>query len=222
MSLIFYAQHAPTIGAILDAVLLVVGITAYAVREKWRFSILTLRLAAVGVALNQLGYAVGMTVAQHGAWMGNTLTKELVAQPLVPHTADAFALSWVAHALHLRVNYFFYYVYGRFWVDILIGIGCAFLFWVGLVALKKYRSRFFDKGELEVGLVSALAVGWPMMVVFVPLLLVMVVAVSAVRAIFLKESLTTLGWPMFIAAIVSLGIAALFPSLLGHFAFLTV
>ncbi|MEK7520718.1 MAG: hypothetical protein AAB560_01415 [Patescibacteria group bacterium] len=101
-------------------------------------------------------------------------------------------------------GYFLFYSWGRFWISALLSIGGAFLFFYFLKALKKYRERFFEEGELDLGFLSALLIGWPNFVVFVPLVFLSVVIIAVFRRVFLKELYTTLGLPMLLATLLVL------------------
>ncbi len=216
------AHYVPVVAAGVDGVLLFTGMIAYGMRVRWRRAGGAVWIAAFLAMLAQMLYAAYMTCAQYMVWGTSPMTKALLAQPLDVHIGETSAVAWIVRLFHLRSGYFVYYVYGRFWLDIVLGIGSAVIFWGILVLLKKYRSRFFDETELQVGLLSAVVVGWPLIVVFVPLVFAMVVLVSLVRMIFFKEKYTTLGWPMLLAAAIALMCAYAYPQLLGHFAFLTV
>lgn len=201
---------------------LVVGGIAYALRRRFAASGAVLWWLAGALGAVRVGQVIYMTIAQYYAWLTNPLTKDLVAQPLDARIAQVSVAAWIIRMFHVHAGYFVFYVYGRFWVNALLGIGTALLFLGTLILLKKYRERFFDDGELQLGLVAALAVGWPLVVGFVPLVFAGVVVISLVRLIFFKEKYTTLGWPMFFAAAVSLLIALAYPTLMQSFLFLTV
>jgi len=105
---------------------------------------------------------------------------------------------------HQSWTRFFFYSFQRFWLDVIIGIAIAFAFYLFLKALQKYRGRFFEEGETELGLALSFIVGWPYFVVFLPLTLVFVIFLSFVRRVFLKHAYTTLGFPMILAAAIVL------------------
>jgi hypothetical protein len=222
MNVSSFAHYVPAIAAGVDGVLLCVGFVAYGLRVRWRHAGGAVWSATFLAMLAQMLYAVYMTCAQYIAWGASPITKALLAQPLDVHIGETSAVAWIVRLFHLRSGYFIYYAYGRFWLAIMLGIGCAIIFWGILIALKKYRSRFFDETELQIGLLSAVVVGWPLIVLFVPLVFAMVVLVSLVRMILFKEKYTTLGWPMLLAAAIALTCAYIYPQLLGHFALLAV
>ncbi len=222
MTVYSFAQTVPVIATGINSFLLVVGGAIYLLRRRLKWAGAATAIAAAGAVLTQVSYAIYMTVAQYYAWQASSLTKDLLTQPLDAQIGETSAVAWLVRWLHLRAGYFVFYAYGRFWLDVILGIGCAVVFWAVLVVLKKYRNRFFDDTELQIGLLAAVVVGWPLLVVFVPLVFASVVAVSLVRLIFFKEKYTTLGWPLLIAALATLCVAQAFPILLGRFAFLTV
>lgn len=127
-------------------------------------------------------YAALLTAGQYYVWSQSEFTKLLLDSP----------------------GYFLFYSWGRFWINVLLTISAAFVFYLVLRLLKKYQERFFDEGETELGLLMALLVGWPNFAVFVPLVFVFVIPVSIFRRLFLKESYTNLAVPFFIAALVLL------------------
>lgn len=124
-------------------------------------------------------YALVLTLGQYFVWSEDQFGKLFLNQPN---------------------NYFIFYSWERFWLDAVLSAVIAFLFWLFLKALQKKESRFFYPGETELGLVLTLAVGWPGLVVFIPLAFLLVVLVSLFRGIFLKEPYTTVGWPFIAAA----------------------
>ena len=135
-------------------------------------------------------YAVLLTISQYYIWSQNKFTQLLLNSSL---------------DLSMPVSgYFLFYSFGRFWLNALITIGAAFVFYLFLKFLKKHRERFFEEGETELGFLSALIVGWPNFVVFLPLVFVFVVLLSIFRRVFLKEFYTTMGIPFLLAALIVL------------------
>ena len=100
-----------------------------------------------------------------------------------------------------ELEYFLLYSWTHFWFNFVLSVGTAFLFYLFLKLLKKRSERFFEEGETEIGFLCALIAGWPNFVVFLPLIFVFVILESVLKKIFLKESLTTLGFALILAAI---------------------
>lgn len=144
-------------------------------------------------------YAAFLTFFQYYVWSQNKFTQMLLNAPLdetLPSASFPFSST--------RLGYFLFYSYGRFWLNVLVSIGAAFIFYLFLKFLQKHRERFFEEGETELGFLTALIVGWPNFIIFLPLVFVSVVLISVFRRIFLKEEYTTLGWPFFLATLVVL------------------
>lgn len=144
--------------------------------------VISYKLLVISSVAFHLFYAAFLTLGQYYVWSQSEFTKLLLDSP----------------------GYFFFYSWGRFWINALLAIVLPFIFYLFLRLLKKYQERFFEQGETELGLLSALIVGWPNFVIFVPLVFVLVIIVSIFRRLFLKEFYTTLGIPFLIAALVLL------------------
>lgn len=162
---------------IVLGLVLALGFFRYLFRRQPNYKLLVIILAAARIL-----YAAFLTAAQYYAWLHGALTKLLLDSP----------------------RYFWFYAYGRFWLNAFIAIGVAFAFYLFLKFLKKYQERFFEEGETELGFLAALIVGWPNFVILVPLVFVSVVLISIFRGIFLKEAYTTLGWPFLLATLLTL------------------
>jgi hypothetical protein len=128
-------------------------------------------------------YAAFLTWGQYYVWSRGPLGRILLA-------SDRFG------KLDGSSGYFLFYAYGRFWLNPIIAIFAAFVFYMFLKSLKKYRERFFEEGETEFGFLCALLAGWPQFTVFLPLVFLGVVGVSTFRLVVLKKRFTTLGYPL--------------------------
>lgn len=89
-------------------------------------------------------------------------------------------------------------------LNAVISVGVALLFFVVLRALHRHNDRYFNSGEIELGCLLALVVGWPGFIVFVIVSFLSVVMISLLRGIVFKQPYTTLGLPFFIGTVVSL------------------
>ena len=151
-------------------------------------------------------YAAILTISQYYIWSQNKLTQVLLNLSVdfsaIPISGIfKFFCKFVDCQKH---GYFLFYTYGRFWMNIFISIAVAFGFYLFLKFLKKYKERFFEEGEIELGFLAALISGWPNFVVFLPIVFVSVVLISIFRRIFWKEFYTTLGWPFILSTLLVL------------------
>lgn len=152
-------------------------------------------------------YALLLTINQYYIWSQNQFTQLLLNSPLgqaIPNSGIFNKICQLSIVNCQKSGYFIFYSYGRFWLNVFIAIGVAFVFYLFLKFLKKYQERFFEEGETELGFLAALIVGWPNFVVFLPLVFVSVVLISLFRRLVLKEVYTTLGWPFILAVLIML------------------
>lgn len=179
----------------------------YLRRERYRLLI----GATVIVRLLYIGFVVG---SQYFVWKQAAFTQLLLNAPVDATKMSGVLGQWMP-LFQSKLGYFLLYSWGRFVMNMVLVLVGALLWYAVLRFLKKYKGRFFDAGEVSLGVLMALVVGWPELVIFVPMVLLSVVLVSAFRMIFLKESLTTLGWPMIVAATAVLILGRYLVPLLG-------
>ncbi|EKD23549.1 MAG: hypothetical protein ACD_81C00219G0010 [uncultured bacterium] len=139
----------------------------------------------VAVVSFRIAFAAAKSGLQYYAWVQDELGK-LLLPPTQP------------------ITYFFQYIWTHFWANVVLSLGVGLLTFIVLRTLQKKNQRFFDVGEVELGTLLALVVGWPHFVVFVPLVFVLVVLISIIRGIVVKEPFTTLGLPFIVAACIAL------------------
>lgn len=159
------------------------------------------KLALATIAF-RVFYVAFITFGQYYIWANNKFTQILVNSPVgkdVPLRGDIPSFFF-----NNQLGYFLFYSWGRFWLNLVIILAVSFLFYLFLKFLKRYKERFFRPYEVELGLLTALIVGWPNFVIFIPLVFLFVVVVSLFRLIFLKEPYTTLGVPFILSAVVTL------------------
>jgi len=175
-----------------------------------RSDLLTLinyKLLIISSIVFRFFYAALLTASQYYVWSQNKFTELLLNSPLDPNMSVPSVISGFCQLSIVncqKSGYFFFYSYGRFWLNVLISIGAAFIFYLLLKLLEKYRDRFFEEGETKLGFLAALIVGWPNFIVFLPLVFIFVILFSIFRRILLKELYTTLGWPFILAALITL------------------
>ena len=173
---------------------------------------ITLRGLVIAAVVFKFVYALYLSVAQYFIWRSGPLTRLLLADSL--NGLPASVTGGVA-AFDGKFGYFFFYAWSHFWLDAVWSVIIAILFWGILKLLQRYRERFFHPGETAIGFLAAFIVGWPNLILFVPLVFLSVVLVSIYRMIFLKEPYTTLGWPFLIAAVLAFAVSHFWGAALG-------
>ena len=172
----------PSINWVGQGVLLIVATIAcvayYRLSAIHHRALFFVRLA-VFVVVFRFAFAAVKTGLQYWGWMQSEFTRFL----LPPHQ---------------NISVLLHYAWTHFWLNAIMSIGCALLFFFVLKALAARNPRYFEEGEVELGALMALLAGWPQAVVFIPAVFFSVVIISIVRGFWMREAYTTLGLPFFI------------------------
>ncbi|OGE85895.1 MAG: hypothetical protein A3J48_00980 [Candidatus Doudnabacteria bacterium RIFCSPHIGHO2_02_FULL_46_11] len=105
---------------------------------------------------------------------------------------------------HQPLNYFLLYVWGRFWLESVLALAVAGLFWAFLYLIQKNRTGFWTKDDLFLAALLAILTGWPDVIVFLVLVCLYTLLLSLVRLIIFKQTHTQLTSALIIAAIITL------------------
>lgn len=174
------------------AVFFAVAIAAYIAYHRPASEQIRLRrfmILAIATIVLRLTFASIKTGLQYYAWTLSDMSRYL----LPPYQS---------------IRVLLHYSWTHFWLNALISIGAALLFFIVLRALRSYNPRYFEPGEVELGFLMALIVGWPHFIVFVPVVFLLVIVISTIRGIFLHEPYTTLGLPFFLGYASAIGVTS--------------
>ncbi len=175
------------------------------VGREWLGRFVNFKILLIFTAAFRAFQAGLLSITQYYVWSGAELTKVLVNSPLSPEVPlSSFLRENLSFIFNSKLGYFLFYSWGHFWANALLSIIVAFVFYAFLRVLRKHNDRFFYEGETELGLLLALIVGWPSIILFIPLIFLAVVLVSVFRGVYLKETYTTLGAPMLLAALITM------------------
>lgn len=154
--------------------------------------------------LLRIFYAGLQTFSQYIFWsqdkFGELLIQIPISQSSVMKDILWKPLLWIFDRPH---GYFIFYTGSRFWLNAVISVIASVVIYIILLALKKYKARFFELGDPEIGLLMALTLVWPNAISFSLFVFISVILVSIYRMIFLKETYTTLGMPFLLAGFLS-------------------
>ena len=174
-------------------------------------------------------YASIETFTQYYVWSSGKFTKLLLDQNIISLDIVKDSFGKMAWVFNNRFGYFLFYSWGRFWLEIVVTLIVAMAFYLFFIFLKRHKERFFEEGEVELGFLLSLLVGWPNFIVFLPLVFVSTVIVSIVKiAVFSarggsayggNEMYTTLGAPFLLAALIVLLFGRYIVDILGLTAF---
>lgn len=107
-----------------------------------------------------LFYAASKTGFQYWAWK----TGGLLSQSLLPPVTS--------------ITYFLGYTGFRFWLPVAVNVVVAAMFFSSIYVSRKKQQRFFYKGEEYLASLAILIVGWPGIIVYLTLILLLMVVFS--------------------------------------------
>jgi hypothetical protein len=147
-------------------------------------------------------YSLLLSIAQYYIFASNAFTKELLNSPMDAKVPLTFFMQPFSQFLKGHLGYFLYYSWGRFVLGTVLAIICASVFYIFLKLLEKYNPRFFKEGEVKVGFIVSLLVGWPWFIVLIPATFIVTILISIFKKIFFKDVYTTIGMPILVAGII--------------------
>lgn len=130
-------------------------------------------------------FALMLTFFQYFVWNGDPLSRNL----LPPYQS---------------ILYLAKYAGTHFWLTPFLSLITSGAFYAFLKLLKRTNERFFEEGETELGALAAFLVGWPRIIVFLPVVFLAVVAIAGIKMARRSGTYTTLGVPFLIGLAVTL------------------
>lgn len=167
--------------------------------EKFERNLLRILWAVLGF---RVLYASAQTLTQYLVWRSDPFTRVFLEQGISESSPIAESIRFFPFFFS-KMGYFLFYAYARFWLNVFIVLACVGAFWLFLRALKRWKERFFEDGEIALGALAVAIVGWPHFLVFLPVVLLSVVLVSVFKLVFRKEAYTTLGAPFLLAILLT-------------------
>ncbi|MDD4901635.1 MAG: hypothetical protein PHE24_00700 [Patescibacteria group bacterium] len=144
-----------------------------------------------------LGLALIKSILQYWAWDQSQLTRLLLNLPV-----DKTVPGWLARLpifADFSHGYFWYYIWNNFWKEALFSLIAAFIIYGIFRLLQRYKPRFFQSQDSELGLLMALLVGWPQIILFLPITFLVAMVFSLAKSIFRQETYCPLAWPFLIS-----------------------
>ena len=146
-------------------------------------------------------YAAFLTGAQYVVWSHSQFTRIFTSAPVAFTAQTPEGLKPLLSLFHWRGGYFTFYSFAHFWFRFLLSLFSSLLFYAVLLFSRRYRKEMFAEGEPELALLSALLVGWPGFVIFVPLAFSFALLLSIVRLFIFKQPSTSIAYPFLIATV---------------------
>lgn len=143
------------------------------VRHRAQLSRYAVRLA-ISIIVFRIGYAILLSALQYAAWQSNSFSQYL----LPPHQP---------------MSYFLFYSGMHFWLYPTLSFFAAALVLLFFGVLRGVKAAWFLQGEIALGILLALILGWPLSLFLVPMSFVALAAISAVCIFMKREQPFSLG-----------------------------
>jgi hypothetical protein len=146
--------------------------------------------------------ALAKSILQYWVWNQGGMVQALLNLPL-----KKLHLNWFGD-LPIFTNYthgyFLYYIWNNFWRGAFLTIVAALGAYAIFLLLRRYKKRLFRDGECEFGFLLALLIGWPAVILFLPLVLTVAVIFSLGNLLARREAIIPLFWPFVVSAAIML------------------
>lgn len=142
------------------------------------------------------------SLLQYLVWNSGGITQSLLSLPL-----KKLNLGWFEN-LPIFTNYshgyFTYYIWNHFWKEALLSIIFSVAAYGIFILLRKYKSSLISVHESDLGFLFCLLVGWPQIILFLPLVLLLSVIYSTFNWFYKREAFCSLFLPFTVSAAVML------------------
>jgi hypothetical protein len=145
-----------------------------------------------------LGLAIFKTVLQYWVWNQSQLTQLLLNMPAKDPASNWFIqLPFFSKFSH---GYFLFYIWNNFWREALFSLAAAFIAYGIFFLLRRHDPSLLTSQENELILLMALLVGWPQIILLLPLVLLLTLIFILSKMVFRRRAFCSLVWPLFISA----------------------
>jgi hypothetical protein len=149
-----------------------------------------------------LGLAAIKSILQYLVWNSGGITQSLLNLPL-----KKLDLGWFENLpifTNFSHGYFAYYIWNHFWKEALLSIIVSSAAFGVFLLLRKYKSSLISVHESELGFLFCLLVGWPQIILFLPLVLLLSVVYSIFNWFYKHEAFCSLFLPFAVGAAIML------------------
>jgi hypothetical protein len=146
--------------------------------------------------------ALAKSILQYWVWNQGGMAQALLNLPL-----KKLHLNWFGDLpifTDYSHGYFLYYIWNNFWRAALLSIVAALAAYIIFRLLRKYKKSLFGEGECEFGLLLSLLIGWPAIIIFLPLTLILAVFFSIGNWFYQRKAMIALFWPLAVSAAIML------------------
>lgn len=118
-------------------------------------------------------YPAVLTVLQWYTWSRNSFTSLLLTLPLPKEVPFPSRIEFIRPLFEHSGGYFAFYSFGRFWTPAILSVLAALTWWGVLRLTRVAKLSVFSEEDTTLALIAALIVGWPRIIVFIPLFVVL-------------------------------------------------
>jgi hypothetical protein len=190
------------LGQILNylPVFTVVAVWLWAIAAHWKkWSLWPLIWVMIGF---HLGLAALKSILQYWVWSQSQLTEILLRLPVEKSAPGWFVqLPIFSKFSH---GYFMYYIWNNFWREALFSLTAAFIVYGMFFLLRRHDPHSLTDWENKLILLLAMLVGWPQIILFLPLILLLTLIFIMGKMIFRQGISCSLIYPLFIGTVLML------------------
>jgi hypothetical protein len=163
----------------------------FAYWKKWNLWVL------IGV---MIGYdvllALVKSVLQYQMWEQGLMTRSLLNLPVAKSIPGWFVhLPIFTSYVH---GYYLFYIWNNFWKITIFSLLAAFVIYGLFVWLRCYKQRLCQPREIQLVFLLALLVGWPQVILFLPIIFLVALIFSLSKFLLKKPADCGLAWPLLI------------------------
>ena len=207
MSISFILLNYPQIFSLvvwtLIAVVLALRYFNISIFARVSYKYLTLFVIVLRIVYDSL-----LSYGQYITWQSNPFTKIFLSTPLTKDVPLLFGTEWLRPYLDHKLGYFFFYVYQHFFLASIITFVTVLVI-AGLLKLwAYYKPTDFKNGDIVVIALTFLIVGYPGIVILLPLGFLILILLQIVTKFFFKDKIVYLPMAFLLAVPVVLFFSA--------------
>lgn len=197
MLLQFISPHLNTIALGIWIIFFFIVLVRF-MRPRWVKNI-SYKWLMLGAVVLHIFYAVFVTWGQYHVWAtGSDFTRILLASPLPLEAPLPVFLEYARSYFAGPLGYFAYYAFGRFFLNLIVLFFITGIFYA-ILKFGNLRRKSFGSDGPELLCVLLLIVGWPGIVVLIPLGFLIAIFFSIMALLFFKKKQVSL-LPAFLIA----------------------
>ena len=144
-------------------------------------------LIFIATTLNIL-YPILLSWGQYIVWTYTEITRVLLVSPLAPNVPLPWFASYLRPYLEQPHGYFVFYIFNHFFLTTIVLLLVVVFLFILLLIWSAYKPLNFKKGDIFAIVLSFLIVGWPGVIVLIPIVFLLLILLSLINKIRRKEN----------------------------------